>query len=732
MRVTSGYSRIAALIIISILLSSVILTVSINVIIAKAQTPPWAKKGVRVTYMSLFASHKPTEEGYKSQVSTGFESIVIQNVKENEIEFHRIVCLEDVVIEDSDFKSYLTIDGPFWIAMGKLDNVKVGQKIIFSKAEFTVAEITSKQLGGENGITTLPVSIEREVVVLFRETIEEKGKYRCRYKVVIDRELGIIYAFEISKTLIEDPNTYELSKTCLAEIYLDYQGDSYKEYAKLQGRYLHPGLKTYMTHASPSMIIDWKYSILGVYRDKMYVLEMIFIGTGTGTPSSDIVVWLVDIKTRKAKLIKIEPSAPMQPTGLRQEGMEVNGFPLWLPKEYMKEGATLTVMNIPMNVIGREYLGDKEVWVLEPQEQSIYNRLYYEVETGILVAMDLNLYGTIINVAGQTTTQILDRIPAIELEKEAPEEQEEIAWKPITYTTGDGIIIAGGYIKGKSSVAILFLHELGGTKEDWTKTTLPRKLAELGYGILAIDLRGHGESTKTVKGEEIKFYDFTPNDWAKTINDVESAINYLKREGYNNIVIVGSSIGANLALIACTKYSEVKTIIILSPGFNYTIPLSEDTVKAIQKDKNILLIYGEEDEMTKVTSKTIHDILKEREVNIKVIKLKTNSHGITLLLEQENLTNQITEWIKQTTTSITTTSTTTIKTKTTYTEPQESKTTSTTSTMSTISTPKEKEGKEPSPYIPLAIAAIIVVAIILTYMKKRKTASPITPPPPPP
>ena len=308
-------------------------------------------------------------------------------------------------------------------------------------------------------------------------------------------------------------------------------------------------------------------------------------------------------------------------------------------------------------------------------------------------------------------------------------------------------VVINRYIKGKTNTAILFLHELGGTKEDWTKTTLPRKLAELGYGILAIDLRGHGESTKTTKGEEIEFYDFTPNDWAKTINDVESAINYLRKQGYNNIVIVGSSIGANLALIACTKYSEVKTIIILSPGFNYTIPLSEDTVKAIQKDKNILLIYGEEDEMTKDTSKTIHDILKEKGVNVKVVKLKTSSHGITLLLEQENLTNQITEWIKQTTTSTTTTSTTkpttttyTTTTTVTTTTPTttistttiKTKTTSTTSITGTITTSKEEEGGEPNLYIPLAIAAIIAVAIILTYMKKRKTTPPITPPPPPP
>ena len=104
----------------------------------RVQILPWARRGVRVSYVSVFASHKKTVKRYESRMGFGFETIVIQNVKDNEVEFHRVICLEDMVVKDMVFKAFLTDDGPSWIAMGKLDNARVGQKIILSKREFTM------------------------------------------------------------------------------------------------------------------------------------------------------------------------------------------------------------------------------------------------------------------------------------------------------------------------------------------------------------------------------------------------------------------------------------------------------------------------------------------------------------------------------------------------------------------------------------------------------------------
>lgn len=63
------------------ILTSTVLMISINVSIVRAQVPPWARRDVRASYISIFASHKRTAKEYESQVSHGFDTLVIQSVK---------------------------------------------------------------------------------------------------------------------------------------------------------------------------------------------------------------------------------------------------------------------------------------------------------------------------------------------------------------------------------------------------------------------------------------------------------------------------------------------------------------------------------------------------------------------------------------------------------------------------------------------------------------------------
>ena len=70
------------------------------------------------------------------------------------------------------------------------------------------------------------------------------------------------------------------------------------------------------------------------------------------------------------------------------------------------------------------------------------------------------------------------------------------AYENITYETADGLTIAGWYIPSENGAAVIAVHGAGKNR---TKTLDHAVLlAEHGYGVLMVDLRGYGESEGNV------------------------------------------------------------------------------------------------------------------------------------------------------------------------------------------------------------------------------------------
>lgn len=146
----------------------------------------------------------------------------------------------------------------------------------------------------------------------------------------------------------------------------------------------------------------------------------------------------------------------------------------------------------------------------------------------------------------------------------------------VTIKTLDGIDIAGVfYDTPEPKGAALFLHMMPATKESWGELAL--RFAKEGYLALAIDLRGHGESEGGSEG----YKKFSDEDHQKCILDVDAAVKYLLAKGVSagQMVLIGASIGANLALKYIADHPDFKTAIMLSAGSNYrgimTIPAAE-------------------------------------------------------------------------------------------------------------------------------------------------------------
>ncbi|MDP6641897.1 MAG: alpha/beta fold hydrolase [Candidatus Nanoarchaeia archaeon] len=195
-------------------------------------------------------------------------------------------------------------------------------------------------------------------------------------------------------------------------------------------------------------------------------------------------------------------------------------------------------------------------------------------------------------------------------------------------TTRDGVKISYNYFDSDTNKGVILLHILSKNKETWND--FATKLNQQGYKIIAIDLRGHGES-------DLDFKDFNSNDYINMALDVEEANNFLREKGANKISIIGASIGANLALNYATQNDDIQTIILLSPGEDYRGVTTLDKISRFTK--TILIISSKEDKYAFESSKKLNDLSH----NSEFIKLGGDKHGTEML--DEELENKILDWL---------------------------------------------------------------------------------------
>jgi len=122
--------------------------------------------------------------------------------------------------------------------------------------------------------------------------------------------------------------------------------------------------------------------------------------------------------------------------------------------------------------------------------------------------------------------------------------------------------------------AVLLLHGYGEDRSIWRDFS--RQLLTRGWAVMALDLRGHGES-KSRNRQPIQ----ASPDWRKDPHqfpvDLDPALDWLKaqtRIDTRKIVVIGSDIGANLALIASGRFPEVRTVVAIKPNLDESFALA--------------------------------------------------------------------------------------------------------------------------------------------------------------
>jgi dienelactone hydrolase len=154
----------------------------------------------------------------------------------------------------------------------------------------------------------------------------------------------------------------------------------------------------------------------------------------------------------------------------------------------------------------------------------------------------------------------------------------------VSFPSKDGIeITADKYLVNEEYPYILLFHQAGSSRGEFRD--IAEKFLKLRYNCLAVDLRS-GDNANFVNnetasrargaGKSVNFLDATV--------DVSAAIDYAYDLNSKEVILLGSSYSASLALLEGLNHPKVQAIIAFSPGEYFRKDLRmEDSLKTCSK-----------------------------------------------------------------------------------------------------------------------------------------------------
>ncbi len=248
--------------------------------------------------------------------------------------------------------------------------------------------------------------------------------------------------------------------------------------------------------------------------------------------------------------------------------------------------------------------------------------------------------------------------------------------KTVSFQTKDDVKIVGDFYEAKSRKSILLLHILPGNRGDFNE--FAEFLWQKGYNVLNIDERGHGDS-EAWSGETGSWQEFTQADYDRMIYDVEAAAQWIEckraphsmsakalrannqhsfltealpRQYENSadclknripeteLVLIGGSIGANIAMIFGAKY-QPKIVIALSPGIDYSGIKTE--IASRNYRQNLLIVASRDDTYSFESSEKLFEISKASRKEF--IRYEDAGHGTRMFDAEPELKQRILDFL---------------------------------------------------------------------------------------
>jgi pimeloyl-ACP methyl ester carboxylesterase len=205
----------------------------------------------------------------------------------------------------------------------------------------------------------------------------------------------------------------------------------------------------------------------------------------------------------------------------------------------------------------------------------------------------------------------------------------------LTVVGAEGLTLWASFYPPASASApgVLLLHSWGRERGEWA--SFATRLQENGYAVLALDLRGHGESEGEAGGE-------TPS--AVWVEDALQAWEVLAAQAQvdpERTAIVGADIGANLALAAAAAESRVRAVALLSPlQDDQGIPTGE--ALSAYGERPVLIVASQNDPSAAQVARRLSDLAQGPAT---VTLYPDAGHGTAMFGPQPDLHVLILAWL---------------------------------------------------------------------------------------
>ena len=209
---------------------------------------------------------------------------------------------------------------------------------------------------------------------------------------------------------------------------------------------------------------------------------------------------------------------------------------------------------------------------------------------------------------------------------------EPIVPETVSFKAKDDVTIFASYYPGNEEVIIL-LHMLGSDRHAWDD--FAKELNDLGYTVIAPDLRGHGASDKNYKK-------FSYADFNNMVFDIEAAKEFVGKGSNRRLTLIGASIGANIAVEYGITDPDVDKVALLSPGLEYRgVNIEFDIVDL---DRPTFFVYSAGDTYSAESSETLYAKVEGKHHRTRLKKYAGNEHG-TRMFAGTNLNVELIDWL---------------------------------------------------------------------------------------
>lgn len=184
--------------------------------------------------------------------------------------------------------------------------------------------------------------------------------------------------------------------------------------------------------------------------------------------------------------------------------------------------------------------------------------------------------------------------------------------------------------------AILIVHGFAGGTYDQEYLANHLELIR-NYDVYRFTLAGHDGLFKS---------NMTETDWIKSAEDM---IEFLIKNNYKTIYVIGHSMGGVIAARLAAKYKEVKKLVLIAAAFRY-LEFTDgnfDILKSLKKTPQIAKDYTKDEIITRLLKmppssiKEFSNLVKNNQESLKKIQIPTliiqGNHDALVPLETANL-----------------------------------------------------------------------------------------------